>query len=97
MDLFGPTRTASIGGKRYVFVIIDDFSRFTWVIFLTHKMGFATLKYFVEKFKEKRVILFVLFIMIMAKNSRTKPLKIFVLKMNLLKISRRPDLHSKMV
>ncbi|XP_049364757.1 uncharacterized protein LOC125829593 [Solanum verrucosum] len=27
MDLFGPTRTASIGGKRYAFVIVDDF---TW-------------------------------------------------------------------
>nr|XP_016451347.1 PREDICTED: uncharacterized protein LOC107776052 [Nicotiana tabacum] len=24
MDLFGPTRTASIGGKRYAFVIVDD-------------------------------------------------------------------------
>lgn len=32
MDLFGPTRTASIGGKRYAFVIVDDFSRFIWVI-----------------------------------------------------------------
>lgn len=29
MDLFGPTRTASIGGKRYVFVIVDDYYRFT--------------------------------------------------------------------
>jgi len=37
MDLFGLTRTASIGGKRYAFVIIDDFSRFTWVMFLIHK------------------------------------------------------------
>jgi len=37
MDLFGPTRTASIGGKKYAFVIVDDFSRFTWVMFLSHK------------------------------------------------------------
>lgn len=29
MDLFGPTRTASIGGKRHAFVIVDDYSRFT--------------------------------------------------------------------
>ncbi|XP_075079774.1 uncharacterized protein LOC142165027 [Nicotiana tabacum] len=36
-DLFGPTRTASIRGKKYVFVIVDDFSRFTWVILLSHK------------------------------------------------------------
>ncbi|KAH0755142.1 hypothetical protein KY290_025412 [Solanum tuberosum] len=27
MDLFGPTRTASIRGKWYAFVIVDDFSR----------------------------------------------------------------------
>ena len=28
MDLFGPSRTASLGGKHYAFVIVDDFSRF---------------------------------------------------------------------
>ncbi|XP_075097365.1 uncharacterized protein LOC142174876 [Nicotiana tabacum] len=37
LNLFGPTRTSSIGGRKYTFVIIDDFSRFTWVIFLSHK------------------------------------------------------------
>ena len=37
MDLFGPTRTLSLGGKRYGFVVVDDFSRFTWVLFLAHK------------------------------------------------------------
>ena len=37
MDLFGPTRTISLGGKRYGLVIVDDYSRFTWVIFLAHK------------------------------------------------------------
>ena len=25
MDLFGPTRTLSLGGKKYVFVIVDDY------------------------------------------------------------------------
>ncbi|WP_284130573.1 hypothetical protein, partial [Klebsiella pneumoniae] len=37
MDLFGPTRTLSLSGKRYGFVLVDDFSRFTWVFFLAHK------------------------------------------------------------
>jgi hypothetical protein len=37
MDLFGPNRVASLGGKLYTFVIVNDFSRFTWVLFLTHK------------------------------------------------------------
>ena len=37
MDLFGPTRTTSLRGKKYGLVIVDDFSRFTWVLFLAHK------------------------------------------------------------
>src|SRR3954465_14618795 len=37
MDLFGPSRIASINKNRYVFVIVDDYSRYTWVIFLKHK------------------------------------------------------------
>ena len=37
LDLFSPMRTASLGGKFYAFVIVDDFSRFTWTLFLTHK------------------------------------------------------------
>lgn len=36
IDLFGPTRTASIGSKRYALVIVDDYSSFTWVVFLTN-------------------------------------------------------------
>jgi len=50
MDLFGPTRTASIGGEKYAFVIVDDFSRFTWVIFLSHKNeAFANFEVFCRK------------------------------------------------
>nr|GEU67905.1 hypothetical protein [Tanacetum cinerariifolium] len=30
MDLCGPMRIASIYGKRYVLVIVDDYSRYTW-------------------------------------------------------------------
>ena len=37
MDLFGPSSTLSLGGKTYCFVIDDDYSRFTWVFFLSHK------------------------------------------------------------
>ena len=33
----GPTRTESLGGKRYIMVIVDDFSRYTWVEFLREK------------------------------------------------------------
>ncbi|GJY07887.1 putative ribonuclease H-like domain-containing protein [Tanacetum coccineum] len=37
MDLCGPMGIASINGKRYVLVIVDDYSRYTWVVFLRSK------------------------------------------------------------
>ncbi|GKD00392.1 retrovirus-related pol polyprotein from transposon TNT 1-94, partial [Tanacetum coccineum] len=37
MELCGPTRVASINRKRYILVIVDDYSRFTWVRFLRSK------------------------------------------------------------
>ncbi|GKE39487.1 retrovirus-related pol polyprotein from transposon TNT 1-94 [Tanacetum coccineum] len=37
MDLCGPMRVALINEKKYILVIVDDFSRFTWVYFLHSK------------------------------------------------------------
>jgi transposase InsO family protein len=37
MDLFGPIAYISIGGNKYGLVIVDDYSRFTWVFFLQDK------------------------------------------------------------
>nr|GEU84963.1 hypothetical protein [Tanacetum cinerariifolium] len=37
MDLCGPMRVASINGKRYVLVIVNDYSRYTWTHFLRSK------------------------------------------------------------
>ncbi|GJX20565.1 retrovirus-related pol polyprotein from transposon TNT 1-94 [Tanacetum coccineum] len=37
MDLCGPIRVQSINGKKYILVIVDDYSRFTWVKFLRSK------------------------------------------------------------
>ncbi|GKA76419.1 retrovirus-related pol polyprotein from transposon TNT 1-94 [Tanacetum coccineum] len=37
MDLYGPLRVQSINGKKYILVIVDDYSRFTWVKFLRSK------------------------------------------------------------
>lgn len=37
MDLRGPMTSKSIGGRRYAFIYVDDFSRFTWVEFLKDK------------------------------------------------------------
>ncbi|GJV47489.1 putative ribonuclease H-like domain-containing protein [Tanacetum coccineum] len=37
MDLCGPIRVASVNGKKYILVIVDDYSRFTWVKCLRSK------------------------------------------------------------
>jgi transposase InsO family protein len=37
MDTIGPSRVRSMGGKWYVLIIIDDYSRYSWVFFLESK------------------------------------------------------------
>nr|GEY38822.1 retrovirus-related Pol polyprotein from transposon TNT 1-94 [Tanacetum cinerariifolium] len=37
MDLCGPMQVASINGKKYILVIVDDYSRYTWTLFLRSK------------------------------------------------------------
>jgi hypothetical protein len=37
MDTVGPSRVRSMGGKWYVLVIVDDYSRYSWVFFLESK------------------------------------------------------------
>ena len=42
MDLFGPTTYKSLGENLYCLVIIDDYSRYTWVFFLHDKTDVAS-------------------------------------------------------
>ncbi|KAI3503609.1 hypothetical protein L1887_32055 [Cichorium endivia] len=37
VDLCGPSTVPSMSGKRYILVIVDDYTRFTWVYFLHQK------------------------------------------------------------
>ncbi|KAK1609227.1 hypothetical protein QYE76_032900 [Lolium multiflorum] len=37
VDLFGPVTHASLGAKKHCLVIVDDYSRYTWVYFLKTK------------------------------------------------------------
>nr|KAJ0227041.1 hypothetical protein LSAT_V11C100046250 [Lactuca sativa] len=37
MDLFGPIPVRSLGGSKYTVVVVDEFTRFTWVVFLKKK------------------------------------------------------------
>jgi transposase InsO family protein len=50
MDLFGPIAYISIGGSKYCLIIVDDYSRFTWVFFLQEKSQTQeTLKRFLRR------------------------------------------------
>ena len=59
MYICGPIRVRSRGGKMYVFVIIDNFSTFTWTLFLPFKeVSFETLTiFFQEDSENSRIIL----------------------------------------
>jgi len=37
LDLFGPSRTMSLGGNLYGLVVVDDYTRYTWTLFLHKK------------------------------------------------------------
>ena len=37
IDLMGPARVQSLGGKKYILVVVDDFTRYTWVVLLKDK------------------------------------------------------------
>jgi hypothetical protein len=39
MDTIGPSRVRSMGGKRYVLVIVDNYSCYSWVFFFESKDG----------------------------------------------------------
>ena len=57
MDLMGPMQVESIGGKRYVFVFVDDFFRFTWVDFIRKKSKtFNVFKRLCKKLKNEKDI-----------------------------------------
>jgi transposase InsO family protein len=50
MDLFGPTTYTSISGNKYGFMIVDDFTRYTWVAFLGDKSDvYDTFKLFIKR------------------------------------------------
>ncbi|GJR49829.1 retrovirus-related pol polyprotein from transposon TNT 1-94 [Tanacetum coccineum] len=53
MDLCGPMRVQSINGKKYILVIVDDYSRFTWVMFLRTKD--ETPEFVIKLLKQLRV------------------------------------------
>jgi transposase InsO family protein len=55
MDLVGPVRVCSAGGKWHVLVIMDDYSRYAWVFFLADKgETFGFVRDMILRLKNKR-------------------------------------------
>jgi transposase InsO family protein len=55
MDLVGPARVRSAGGKWYVLVVVDDYSRYVWVLFLEDKgETFSFVRNLVLRLRNKR-------------------------------------------
>jgi len=56
MDLFEPSTTMSLGGNYYDLVIVDDYSRFTWTLFLRTKNKFCKLAKVIQNEKGLNVV-----------------------------------------
>ena len=60
VDLFGPSRIMSFGGSYYALVIVDDYSRYTWTLFITHKndafQAFRKLAKIIQNKKNLKII-----------------------------------------
>jgi transposase InsO family protein len=55
MDLVGPAHVCSAGGKWYVLVIVDDYSRYAWVFFFADKgETFGFVQYLILRLKNER-------------------------------------------
>ena len=97
MDLFGPSRTMSFEGNYYVLIIVDDYSRYTWTLFLTHKNdAFHAFKKLAKLFKTRKILKLHLSGVIMEENLKTKILNHFVMNMALSIIFLHPELLNKM-
>ncbi|GJU88835.1 retrovirus-related pol polyprotein from transposon TNT 1-94 [Tanacetum coccineum] len=53
MDLCGPMRVISVNGKKYILVIVDDYSRFTWVKCLRINNGAEFVNQTLREYYEK--------------------------------------------
>nr|GEX35074.1 retrovirus-related Pol polyprotein from transposon TNT 1-94 [Tanacetum cinerariifolium] len=69
IDLCGPMRIASINGKRYVLVIVDDYSRYMWVHFLRSKDEAPEV---IKTFLKRIIVLFQSLVIIIRTDNGTK-------------------------
>jgi hypothetical protein len=98
MDLFGPVAYLSIGGSKYGLVVIDDFSRFTWVFFLQDKSETqGTLKRFLRRAQNEFELKVKRLEATMGPSSRTFKWRSFLRRKESSTSSSLPTHHSKTV
>jgi hypothetical protein len=98
MDLFGPIVYISIGVSKYCLVIVDDYSRFTWVFFLQEKSQTQeTLKAFLRRAQNEFGLRIKKIRATMGRSSRTHKSKAFLRMRASSMSSLLPTHHNKMV
>nr|GEV45381.1 hypothetical protein [Tanacetum cinerariifolium] len=93
MDLCGPMRVQSINGKRYVLVVVDDYSRYTWVFFLHSKDEASEV---IISFIKKTQVNLQLQVQ-RVRSLRTKLLLNYLMRLKLLNNFLLQERHNKMV
>ena len=84
LDLFGHVRMMRLGKKRYWLINVDDFSRYTWVLFLANKdEAFHAFKTLLRKCKTKYITILPLFAPAMAKSVKVICLKHYMISIAL--------------
>jgi hypothetical protein len=98
IDLFGPTTYKSLRGNLYCLVIVDDYSRYTWVFFRHDKTEvIACFKKFAKRAQNKFEVNLKKIRSDNGKNSTTQTLKHIVIKLGSSMRSPQPTLLNKMV
>ena len=98
IDLFGPSRTRNLGRKMHAFIIVNDYSRFTWVFFFAHKYEkFNEFVKFCKKIQKQTSFTIIKILSIKVRNLKMSILQSFVMSMALSMIFHSLGLQLKMV
>jgi len=97
IDLFGPVTTESLYGSKYGLVIVDDYSRWTWVKFLRSKdCAYDVFSSFCTQIQSEKEMKILKLEVIMAENLKMSHLNLFVKNMESSMNSLLLELHNKM-
>ncbi|KAJ9566512.1 hypothetical protein OSB04_002478 [Centaurea solstitialis] len=83
MDLFGPVNVQSIAGKKYTMVIVDEYSRYTWVFFFDPRVMLLKKSFCSSgRWKDSTTLLFDQSGVTTELNSKTVPWKLSSIRKN---------------